>query len=60
MTIEEKKAIVARNYAINSQRVPKTKRMAYALAHAGEVIVTDPDLIDKLTYYYPGYDPTNP
>ena len=60
MSIEEKKERIARNYAMNSHRVPRTRRMAYALAHAGEVVVTDPDLIARLKYYIPGYDPANP
>ena len=60
MSIEEKKAIIDRNYAINSQRIPRTRRMAYALAHAGDVVVTDPKLIARMKYYIPGYDPANP
>ena len=34
--------------------------MAFARAHAGDVTITDPVLIDKLKYYVPGYDPANP
>ena len=60
MSIEEKKARMARNYAINSKKTPRTRRMAFARAHAGEVIVTDPKLIARLKYYIPGYDPANP
>lgn len=60
MTLEEKKAIINRNYAINSQKTPRTRRMAYARAHAGDVIVTDPELIARMKYYIPGYDPANP
>ena len=60
MSIEEKKERMARNYAINSKKTPRTRRMAFARAHAGEVIVTDPKLIARLKYYIPGYDPANP
>ena len=60
MTIEEKKARMARNYAINSKKTPRTRRMAFAVAHEGDVIVTDPALIARLKYYVPGYDPANP
>ena len=44
---------MARNYAINSNRIPKTNRMKYALEHAGEVIITDPEWIERLKYYQP-------
>lgn len=60
MTEEERKARMermARNYAINSKKTPKTKRMAYAREHSGEVIITDPELIERLKYYLPDYDP---
>lgn len=57
MTIEEKKARMARNYAINSKKTPKTRRMAFARAHAGEITITDPKLIERLTTYVEGYDP---
>ena len=60
MTVEEKKERMARNYAINSKNTPRTRRAAFALAHAGSVIVTDPKLIERLKYYVPGYDPANP
>ena len=60
MSIEEKKERMARNYAINSKKTPKTRRMAFAVAHAGGVTITDPALIERLKYYVPGYDPANP
>ena len=60
MSNEEKKERMARNYAINSKKTPRTRRMAFARAHAGDVTITDPVLIEKLKYYVPGYDPANP
>ena len=60
MSIEEKKERMARNYAINSKKTPRTRRVAFAIAHEGEAIVTDPALIARLKYYVPGYDPANP
>lgn len=60
MSIEEKKERMARNYAINSKKTPKTRRMAFAVAHAGGVTITDPALIERLKYYVPSYDPANP
>ena len=60
MSIEEKKERMARNYAINSKKTPRTRRMAFARAHAGDVTITDPVLIEKLKYYVSGYDPANP
>ena len=62
MTEEERKARMermARNYAILSKKTPKTRRMQYAVDHAGELIVTDPELIERLKYYLPDYDPAN-
>ncbi len=46
MTEEERKERMermARNYAINSKKTPKTRRMAFARAHRGDVIITDPE-----------------
>jgi hypothetical protein len=34
MTVEEKKAKMARDYAINSKKTPRTKRMAFAREHS--------------------------
>lgn len=57
--IERKERIerMARNYAINSKKTPRTKRMAFARAHAGGITITDPKLIERLTTYVEGYDP---
>ena len=60
MSNEEKKERMARNYAINSKKTPRTRRMAFARAHAGGIIITDPKLIERLSNYVPGYDPANP
>ena len=63
MTDIEKKARMermARNYAINSQKTPRTRRVAFAVAHAGGITITDPKLIERLTAYVEGYDPANP
>ena len=60
MTEEERKTRMermARNYAINSKKTPKTNRMKYAVEHAGKVIITDPEWIERLKYYLPDYDP---
>ena len=51
MTEEERKERMermARNYAINSKKTPKTNRMKFAVEHAGEVIITDPEWIERL------------
>ena len=60
MSNEEKKARMARNYAINSKKTPRTRRMAFARAHSGAITITDPRLIERLRNYVPGYDPANP
>ena len=60
MSIEEKKERMSRNYAINSKKTPRTRRMAFARAHAGGITITDPKLIERLSNYVPGYDPANP
>ncbi|MBR6456467.1 MAG: hypothetical protein IKT22_06700 [Prevotella sp.] len=60
MSNEEKKERMARNYAINSKKTPRTRRMAFARAHSGAITITDPKLIERLRNYVPGYDPTNP
>jgi hypothetical protein len=49
MSIEEKKERMARNYAINSKKTPRARRMAFARAHAGAITITDPKLKEKLT-----------
>ena len=51
MSNEEKKERMARNYAINSKKTPRTRRMAFAIAHAGGIIITDPKLKERLTTY---------
>ena len=51
MSNEEKKERMARNYAINSKKTPRTRRMAFARAHAGGIIITDPKLKERLTTY---------
>ena len=51
MSNEEKKERMARNYAINSKKTPRTKRMAFARAHSGAIIITDPKLKERLTTY---------
>ena len=51
MSMEEKKRRMAMNYAINSKRTPRTRRGAFAIAHAGSVIVTDPALRARLKHY---------
>ena len=60
MSIEEKKERMARNYAINSKKTPRTRRMAFAVAHAGGITITDPKLAAKLKNYVPDYDPATP
>ena len=60
MSNEEKMERMARNYAINSKKTPRTRRMAFARAHAGGITITDPKLIERLSNYVPGYDPANP
>ncbi len=51
MSNEEKKARMARNYAINSKKTPRTRRMAFAVAHAGAITITDPKLKERLRNY---------
>jgi len=51
MSIEEKKERMARNYAINSKKTPRTRRAAFAIAHAGAITITDPKLKERLTTY---------
>ncbi len=51
MSNEEKRERMARNYAINSKKTPRTRRMAFARAHSGAITITDPKLIEKLTTY---------
>ena len=60
MSNEEKKERMARNYAINSKKTPRTRRAAFAIAHAGGITITDPKLIERLSNYVPGYNPANP
>ncbi len=51
MSIEEKKKKMAENYAINSKKTPRTRRMAFARTHKGAFIVYDPVLKGQLTTY---------
>ena len=51
MSNEEKKERMARNYAINSKKTPKTRRMAFARAHSGGITIIDPKLKERLTTY---------
>jgi len=51
MSVEEKKKRMAENYAINSKKTPRTRRMAFARAHKGAFIVNDPVLKSQLTTY---------
>ena len=51
MSIEEKKERMARNYAINSKKTPRTRSAAFAVAHAGAITITDPKLKERLTTY---------
>lgn len=60
MSIEEKKKRMARNFAINSKKTPRTRRMAFAVAHAGGITITDPELAARLKNYVPDYDPATP
>ena len=60
MSIEEKKRRMARNFAINSKKIPRTRRMAFAVAHAGGITITDPELAARLKNYVPDYDPATP
>ena len=60
MSNEEKKERMARNYAINSKKTPRTRRMAFAVAHAGGITITDPKLAARLKNYVPDYDPATP
>lgn len=47
MTVKRKRTR-AENIAINSKKTPKSRRMKYALEHAGELIVIDPELRAQL------------
>jgi hypothetical protein len=60
MSLEEKKERMARNYAINSKKTPRTRRAAFAIAHAGGITITDPKLAARISNYVEGYDPANP
>ena len=60
MSIEEKKERMARNYAINSKKTPRTRRAAFAIAHAGAITITDSKLAERISNYVEGYDPANP
>jgi len=51
MSIEEKKARMAANRAINSKKPARTPFVRWARAHKGAFIVNDPELKAKLTTY---------
>lgn len=44
----KRKTTRAENIAINSKKTPKSKRMKYALEHAGQLIIVDPELRAQL------------
>jgi hypothetical protein len=45
---KRKKTTRAENIAINSKKTPKSRRMKYALEHAGAFIIVDPELRAQL------------
>jgi len=47
----KRKTTAAENRAINSKKTPKTKRMKYALAHAGELVILDAELKSQCPWY---------
>ena len=47
-TTAKRKRTRAENIAINSKKTPRSRRMKYALEHAGELIVVDPELRAQL------------
>jgi hypothetical protein len=44
----KRKSTRAENIAINSKKTPRSRRMKYALEHAGELIIVDPELRAQL------------
>jgi len=51
MSIEERKARMAVNYAINSKKPAKSPFIKWARAHKGAFIINDPELKAKVTTY---------
>jgi hypothetical protein len=47
-TTPKRKTTRAENIAINSKKTPRSRRMKYALEHAGAFIVVDPELRAQL------------
>ena len=48
ITMVRKKNSIAENIAINSRKTPRSRRMKYALEHAGELVVVSPELRAQL------------
>ncbi len=48
MTPIRRKTTREENIAINSKKTPRSRRMKYALEHAGAFIVVDPELRAQL------------
>ena len=44
----------------DSKKTPRTRRAAFAIAHAGGITITDPKLAARISNYVEGYDPANP
>ena len=42
---------MAENYAINSKKTPRTRRMQFLRAHKGAFVVLNPQLKEQLTTY---------
>jgi hypothetical protein len=47
-TTQTRKRTAAENRAINSKKTPRSRRMKYALEHAGAFIILDPELRAQL------------
>ena len=45
---QKKRRTRAENVAINSKKTPRSRRMKYALEHAGAFIIVDPELRAQL------------
>ena len=51
MSIEERKAKMAENRAINSKKTARSAFMRWARAHKGAFIINDPELKAQLAVY---------
>ena len=51
MSIEERKAIMAENRAVNSKKPARSAFMKWARAHKGAFIINDPELKARITTY---------